>query len=302
MTAADQPMTLRQWGALLFLGAIWSTSFLAIAFAVKEVPPPSLVLVRVGLGGAALWLVMQITGEKLPRDLAIWRQFLVMGLFNNVIPQVLITTAEQSISSGYAAILNATTPMFAVVLAQVLSTGEQLTFGRVFGVIAGIIGVAVLMGPDSLQAPMGEWGAVIASFGACATYAYAGIYGRRLRSHSALTNATCTLLASALFLAPFPLVLDQPWTLSVGLEAWIGLISLALGATALAYIIYFQLLASAGATRLMLVTLISPVGAVILGALVLGEKVGANGLIGFAIIGLGLGLIDGRLKFRLPGR
>ncbi len=299
MSVTDQPMSLRQWGALIFLGAIWSTSFLAIAVAVREVPPPTLVLIRLGLGAGALWLVMLAKGERLPRDASIWVQFFIMGLFNNVIPQVLITMAEQSISSGYAAILNATTPMFAVVLAQVLHTGEALTFGRIFGVIAGILGVAILMGPDAWSAPPDEWLAVIASFGACATYAYAGIFGRRFKGRSAISNATCTLLMGAATLAPFSLIMDQPWQLHIGPAAWVGLLSLALGATALAYIIYFHLLASAGATRLMLVTLISPIGAVILGAIVLGEQVGVYALLGFGTIALGLGLIDGRIKFTL---
>jgi drug/metabolite transporter (DMT)-like permease len=292
----DRPMTPQEWGILVVLATIWGTSFLAIALALPEVPPLTIVLIRAGFGASILLVILVLSGGRLPVNWAIWRQYLYLAIFNNVIPQGLIAWSEQGISSGYAAILNATTPMFAVIFAIIFRTGERLTLGRGLGVLAGIIGVGIMIGPDALISADNALWSQVACIAACASYAYGGIYGRRFGGSSPLVNSTATTLGVALIMLPLSLIFDHPWNLSVGLTAWAGLASLGFGSTGIAYLLYFKLLASAGATRLMLVTLISPIAAVILGAFFLNETIGLNVAIGFLVIALGLGLIDGRLK------
>jgi drug/metabolite transporter (DMT)-like permease len=247
-------------------------------------------------------VILAFSGGRLPVNWAAWRQYLYLAIFNNVIPQALIAWSEEGISSGYAAILNATTPMFAVIFAMVFRTGERLTLGRGLGVIAGIIGVGIMIGPEALISADSALLPQLACIAACASYAYGGIYGRRFGGTSPLINSTATTLGVAFIMLPLSLIFDHPWTLSVGPTAWVGLASLGFGSTGIAYLLYFKLLASAGATRLMLVTLLSPIAAVILGGAILNETIGLNVGIGFLVIALGLGLIDGRLKLAWPAR
>lgn len=295
-------MTTLEWVLLLTLSLVWGGSFFFAAIAVAEVPPMTVVLVRVGGAALLLWLVIFATSGAIPRDGRVWLAFFGMGALNNAIPFSLIFWAQTDIASGLASILNATTPIFTVLVAHGLTPDERLTPNRLAGVVLGFLGVVILLnGP-------GAGGAVLpmlAVLAAALSYAFASIFGKRFRALGVapLTTAAGQVTASALLMAPVVVVFDQPWTLAIpsaaALWSLAGLVTLS---TALAYFLYFRILATAGATNLMLVTLLVPPSAILLGVAILGEALSLPQLAGMVVIGLGLVAIDGRLVRRLRSR
>ena len=297
-------MTLLEWLLLLTLSVLWGGSFFFGKVALAELPPLTLVLGRVALAAVALNLVVVATGHWMPRDLRLWGAFLIMGALNNFIPFSLIFWGQTEITSSLASILNATTPLWTVVLAHVLTGDERLNSNKLTGVFFGLLGVVVMVGPAAL----GGFGlnilAQFAVLGAALSYAFAGIFGRRFRRLGVLPLVTASgqLTGSTLMMLPVALVVDKPWTLpALSVTTWGAVTGLALLCTAVAYIIYFRLLASAGATNLLLVTFLIPVSALMLGTTILGERLEPRQLAGMVMIGLGLAAIDGRLWKRVRG-
>ena len=253
-----------------------------------------MVWARVGIAALALLVVCRAKALALPRDPGLWGAFFVMGLLNNAIPFGLIAWGQTHIDSGLASILNATTPLFTVLLAHVVTQDEKLTANRMAGVLIGLAGVVVLIGPDTLAGLGAEGLGQIAVLGAAVSYACAGLYGRRLRGLPPMTAATGMLCASCLLLLPPALLFEGLPSLPGSSAVWAAVLGLALLSTALAYLLYFRILASAGATNLLLVTFLLPVSALLLGVLVLGEVLPWRALAGMALIFAGLGAIDGR--------
>jgi drug/metabolite transporter (DMT)-like permease len=234
----------------------------------------------------------------MPRASGVWAAFFVMGLLNNVAPFSLVVWGQSHIASGLAAILNATTPLWTVVVAHFLTADEKMTGKRIAGVIFGIAGVAVMIGPTALEGLGANLMAELAVLLAALSYAFAGVYGRRFARMGidpVLTAAGQTT-ASTLILTPIALWVDRPWTLAApGPATWGAVVGIAVLSTAVGYVLYFRLLASAGATNLLLVTFLIPVSAILLGAFVLGERLDPRHYFGMGLIGLGLAAIDGRL-------
>ena len=284
------------WLLLLTLSVLWGGSFFFTKIAVLELPPLTVALGRVAMAAAILIVLARMTGVALPDRMAAWRPYLLMGLLNNAIPFGLIFWGQTHIPSGLAAILNATTPLFTVLVAHVATTDEKLTSARLAGVAAGLAGVVVMIGPDLLRELGANVLAQLACLGAAISYAFAGVYGRRFRHEPALRVAAGQLVASTLILAPVALVIDRPWTLAPpSMTAVAALVALATFSTAIGYLLYFRILARAGATNLLLVTFLIPVSAILLGILVLGEQLEPRHLAGMAAIAVGLAAIDGRL-------
>jgi drug/metabolite transporter (DMT)-like permease len=302
---AARRMGATEWFLLLALSVLWGRAFFFGKVAVGELPPLTVVLGRVSLGAVALIAVVHVLGGRMPRDLGVWRAFLVMGTINNVIPFSLIFWGQTQIASGLASILNATTPLFAVVFAHVLTRDERLTSMRFAGVAIGIGGVAAMIGPQALDGLGTGVLAQAACLAASAVYALAGIYGRRFRAMGVppLATAAGQVTCSTALMLPVVLIVDRPWTLAMpGPAAWGALAGLALVCTALAYVIFFRILATAGATNLTLVTFLIPVSAILLGTLLLGERLEPRHFAGMGLIALGLAAIDGRLPAALRGR
>lgn len=292
-----RPMTGGEWLVLVFLSVLWGGSFFFNAVALAALPPLSVVAARVALAAVILGSVLRLRGVPVPRERRIWGAFLVMGLMNNAVPFTLILWGQTQLASGVAAILNASTPLFAVIFAHFLSADEPLSARRLAGVLLGLGGVAVMVGGAALGATGAMVLAELACLGAAASYALAGIFGRRFRAWGVAPLATAwgQVTGSSLVLLPLALIVDRPWTLRApGVEVWVALVFLAGFATALAYILYFRLLATAGATNLMLVTLLVPVTAILLGVVILGEALLPRHLGGMALIAAGLAAIDGR--------
>jgi len=292
-------MNTRQWLLLIVLSLLWGGAFIFIEIGVEALPPFTLVFGRVGFGALGLYLLLRWRGLILPTDWPTWRDYLILGALNNALPFALIAWGQTVINAGLASILNATTPLFTVLLAHLLTHDERLNGGKVLGVLLGLAGVAVLVGGGALTGLGSEVLAQLAVLGAAASYAFAGIFGRRFRAQPPLVTATGMVIASTLLLLPIVLVVDRPWQLAnPGAAAWGAVLGLALLCTVLAYLIYFRLLAVAGATNVLLVTFLIPVSAVLLGALLLDERLTGSQFGGMALIGLGLAAVDGRLLRR----
>ena len=298
-------MNATEWTLLLVLALLWGGSFFFGKVALAVVPPLTLVVLRTGVAALALLGFLAVTGGALPAP-AQWRRFLVMGLLNNALPFALINWGQTQVDSGLAAILNATTPLFTVLIAHLVTVDEKLTGNRIAGVLVGFAGVVVMIGPSALGglglAGLGK----LAIVGAAASYACAGLYGRRLTGLSPVAAACGMLIASTLVMLPVTFAVDSHRVLAGGLRAsaaiWAAIGALALFSTALAYIVYFRILATAGATNLLLVTFLIPVSALLLGGIVLGERLDATAFAGMALIFLGLVAVDGRLLARRPAR
>lgn len=297
-TAIKTSMGPGEWAMLLTLSVLWGASFFFVGVAVSELPTLSIVVLRVGLAALTLWAVVLVTGRPLPRSGAVWVAFLVMGLLNNVIPFGLIVWGQQTIASGLASILNATTPLFTVIVAGLLLRDEGVTTLKLVGVVVGFIGVVVMIGTDALSGlSTGVW-AQLAILGAALSYAFAGVYGRRFKRLGVdpIVTAAGQVTASTALIAPVALVVDRPWQLALpSTTTWAAIVGLAVLSTALAYILYFQILRRAGATNLLLVTFLIPISAILLGVLVLGERLGWAHISGMTLIALGLAAIDGRI-------
>jgi len=298
-------MSLLDWSLLLALSILWGGSFFFVGVAVKALPPFTIVLLRVAIAAVALHVVLRLGRTAMPWNGKTWLAFFGMGLLNNAIPFSLIVWGQTHIASGLASILNATTPLFTVLIAHVLTGDERLTKGRIAGVLIGLTGVIVLIGPQALAGLGQDVMAQLAILGAAISYGFATIFGRRFRRVGVppLATAAGQVTASSLLLLPLALAVDRPWTLAwPDLPVWGAVAGLALLSTALAYVMYFRVLASAGAVNLSLVTFLIPPSAILLGVVFLGERLVATDFLGLALIGLGLAAIDGRPAARLALR
>jgi drug/metabolite transporter (DMT)-like permease len=295
--AVNRTMTPSEWALLLALSVLWGGSFFFIAVAVAELPPFTVVVLRVGLAALILNIAISAVGLRMPRDRQTWRAFFGMGILNNVMPFCLIVWGQTHIASGLAAILNATTPLWTVIVAHLLTSDERMTGNRLAGVIVGFLGVVVMIGPDALAGLGANVAAQLAVLAAGMSYAFAGVYGRRFRQMrtAPMLTAMGQVSASTIMLLPVALIVDHPWTLPMpSPSAWGAVLGIASLSTALAYVLYFRILATAGATNLLLVTFLIPVSAILLGSL-LGERLGPSHFLGMAFVGAGLAAIDGRL-------
>ncbi|MEH3117323.1 MAG: DMT family transporter [Methylorubrum populi] len=298
-------MSASEWAMLLGLSVLWGGSFFFTGVALSALPPLTLVVLRVGIAALILNLALPLAGMPRPRGRKVWIAFLGMGLLNNVVPFCLIVWGQTQIASGLAAILNATTPLFTVVVAHLLTADERMTGNRLAGALIGFAGVAVMIGTSAFAGSESPLLAQVAVLGAALSYAFAGVFGRRFGRLGVppLASAAGQVTASTLLLLPVALVVDRPWTLAVpGAPVWGAVLGIAILSTALAYLLYFHLLATAGATNLLLVTFLIPVSAILLGALVLGERLDLRNYVGMALIGGGLAAIDGRVPRRITVR
>ena len=302
-TITNHVMGREDWLLLVFLSVLWGGSFFFAKVALRDVPPLTFVLGRVALAALALNVVVRLSGAGLPSGGVAWRDFFTMGALNNVLPFALLSWALTEIPSGLGAILNAATPLFTVLVAHWLTADERVTPARLAGILVGLAGVAVLVGLDAASGLGRHILADLAAIGATILYAFAGIFGRRFRGRPPLVTAAGQLTASTIMALPVVLLIDRPWALPLpGIATWSAMVGAALLSTALGYVIYFRVLATAGATNLLLVTFLMPVSALLLGMLFLGEHLALSHFLGMVLIGLGLAAIDGRplAYLRLP--
>ncbi len=295
----NRSMDLATWGLLLLLGLIWGGSFFFGRIAVQHVPPMTLVLCRVSLAAIALHLAFARMPGFYQTLVSHWRALLTMGLINNAIPFTLIFAGQTEIGSGLASILNATTPLWAVLVAQVFTTDEKITAAKLIGCALGFAGMVMLMGPAALGIADSPLWAKLAVVGAAISYGFAASFGKRFKGLSPRVTATGQLTASTLIMLPLALIVDQPWALPVPpLDVIAAILALALVSTAFAYVVFFRILSVAGATSASLVTLLVPPAAILLGILFLGETLSLTEALGLGLIALGLLSLDNRLAIK----
>lgn len=294
MSPNDNRIDGRDWSLLAVLSVLWGGSFFFNGAALRELPPLTLVFLRVALGAVILLPLLRVQGISFPKGIAGWRAFVVIGLLNNVIPFSLIVIGQTFIPSGLASILNATTPLFAVLVMAAVGE-EALQARRVAGVALGLAGVIILRG-WGIETRTGQGLGILLCLGGALSYGFAALAARRLLKDSPpLGTATFQLMASTVMMAIVAAAMEQPWRLPVpGLATWLAVLGLATLSTALAYIVFFQIIRRSGATNVMLVTLLIPVTAILLGWLVLDEPISAREIAGAIVIGSALIVIDGR--------
>lgn len=292
------------WLMLIALSTVWGGSFFFAEVALRSLGPLTIVAIRIMIGAAGLLVLARLLGYGLPRAAGAWRDLLVMGALNNVLPFSLIVWGQIYIDSGTASILNATTPFFTIFLAHSLIAGEGMTIARMLGICLGTIGVVLLAGPAAVEGLTDAFHGQVAVLCAALSYAFAGVWGkRRLSGLAPVSAAAGMLLASSVIMALLALLWEGVPDIPARIDIWGALVGIGLLSTSIAYLLYFKILAVAGASNLLLVTMLIPVSAMLLGVLVLGEPVQVGALLGLAMIGIGLVVIDGRLyrAFRRSG-
>jgi drug/metabolite transporter (DMT)-like permease len=280
---------------LTLLALIWGGSFFLAAVVLKELPPITVALFRVVGALPALALFVWFKGVSLPRNLKIWSAYLVMGALNNAIPFSLIFWSQTQITSGLTSILNGATGVTGVIVAGLLLHDERLTAHKLIGVVIGFFGVALTIGLDAMRSFDIQSLAPLAVLLAGLSYSLAGVWAKlRLSGQAPEMNALGMIMGSSLLLIPTALWLDGPPSLELMASTWTALLVLAVLCTSVPYLLYFNILKRAGSGNLMLVTLLIPPIAIGLGVIFLKESLQGTALMGFALIALGLTIIDGR--------
>ncbi len=284
-----------EWAMLLLLSIFWGGSFFFVKVALHELSPFTIVWLRVSLGALILIAVARLRGLRLPSSVSVWRRYALLAVLNTALPFSLIVWGQKHVESGVASILNATTPIFTVLLAHVLTADERLKPAKAVGVLAGFAGVACMIAPELKEGF--DWRGLgqMAVLGAAVCYGFAGIYGKRFKATSPIVNAAAMLGCAGLLMTPLALAVDAPWRLRPSAESIGAVLGIATVSTAAAYLLYFRILAAAGATNVMLVTLLIPVSALLLGVGILDETIQLGDYLGMGLIFVGLLVIDGRV-------
>lgn len=285
------------WAILLILSFLWGGSFFLGKIALQAISPWAIVFARLFLAAMTLNVIAFLLRKFPPLNARLWGQLFILGLINNAIPFSLIFWGQQYIASGLASIINATTPLFSTLFVHYFKAGEPLNLRRFIGVLVGFGGVSLLIGPSAFEGIGGHFAGEIAIIGAAISYALAAIYARRFRHLPSIMPAIGQINSATLIILPIWLFIEMPLTHPALPDTTILISLLVLGVfcTAFAYMLYFRLIANAGATNATLVTFLVPVSALLLGHFFLGEQLTANQYAGMALIFLGLALIDGRL-------
>lgn len=289
------------WLLIGILSILWGGAFFLIEVGLRSYPPITLVFMRLALAVPPMWIAMRLMGERWPTEPRIWGLLGIVGALNCALPFILFFWGQQYLDSGYASILNATTPIWGVVVAHFMTHDEKATPARIVGVLVGMAGIIVMVGPDAMKGLSNNLLAQIACIISTLFYSFAAIYGRRL-SQTQMTPmvvATGQTAMAALFMLPVVLLFDQPWAMAMPrLDSTLAGVTLALLSTALAYILYFRLIDRAGASNAQLVAFLMPILAVILGIAFLGESLSSGQIAGAGLIAVGLAILDGRLVAR----
>ncbi|MGC1467856.1 MAG: EamA family transporter [Sphingorhabdus sp.] len=289
------------WLLIAILSILWGGAFFLIEVGLRSYPPITLVFMRLVLAVPPMWIAMRLMGERLPTEPRIWGLLAIVGALNCALPFILFFWGQQYLDSGYASILNATTPLWGVITAHFLTSDEKATPARIIGVLVGMAGIVVMVGPEAMKGLSNNLLAQLACIVSTIFYSFAAIYGRRL-SQTELTPmavATGQTMMAALMMVPIVAVMDQPWTMAMpGLDSTLAGVTLAIFSTALAYTLYFRLIDRSGASNAQLVAFLMPILAVILGIAFLGESLSGGQIAGAGLIAVGLAILDGRLVAR----
>ena len=302
MTSKPLTMDGRDIALLVILSLLWGSGYIMAGIALKDLSPLTIVFFRVLIGALTLVPVLWLYKDRLPRGFKGWWPFFLMGMLNNVIPFALLILGQSHTTAALTAIVNSTTPLFTVVVTSAFGE-ERLSLSRVVGVLLGIAGVIILRGQGADISSTQTLGIVLC-LGAALSFAFSGLWARRrLQGVPPHISSFCQLSCSSIVLMLLAAAFEQPWTNDLpGAQVWLALFALGAFSTALAYLLFFRVLARAGATNAMLVTLLMPITTVVLGHFVLGEALHLREAIGALVIASALVVIDGRLIRRFSAR
>lgn len=294
-------MTPHTWLLMLTLGLIWGGTFFLSEILLLELSPFQIVFHRVSIAALIMVLYLKIKGIALPKDGRTWAALAVMGLLNNAIPFSAIVFGQQYITGGMASILNSTTAFFGVMLSGLILKEEAITAPKFIGVIMGILGVAMIMGFDTLSSlsltNIGQILIIVSSI----SYAFAGIWGKfQVKNLGVEVTATGMLITSSVWMFILSTTVEGLPFEALSMRSALSILTFAILCTAVAYLLYFAILKQAGAANLTLVTIIIPPFALILDAVALGEMVSLQEILGFLVISMGLLVISGKLRFKYP--
>ena len=281
------------WLRLVFLSLLWGGSYIWIELALVSTSPVSIVFIRISVAAICLIIFCVITKIKLNLNKDLIIIFFIMGLLNNVIPFNLIAWGQTQTTASVSSILNATTPLFTVIVANYWPNGEKATIARISGVLLGIIGVTVLIGfnmSDMSNSVLGQSAILVAAI----SYAFSALVGKKLRSINPILAAAGMLTASSIFFLPIVLMIENPFLIEINQQTIISLLGLSILSTAIAYIIFYKLIASIG-SNVMLVTLLMPISAILMAIIFLNEELQYQHILGLILVLIGLLLVDGRI-------
>jgi drug/metabolite transporter (DMT)-like permease len=286
----------KDWLLIALLAFIWGGSFLFGRILMIEWPPFTVVFLRVFIAALTLWVFVLMTARKFPMERSILSAILIMGILNNVIPFSLILIGQQEIGSGLAAVVNAMTPIWTLIIANQFTSDEKFSTNKILGICFGFMGVATLIGADFMQGLTASAWAQGAVLGATISYGFAGVWGKRFKGQDPIIISTGQLTASSLVMLPLIFLIEDPFSIPApDLEMIVALLGLAIVCTAFAYVLFFKILSNVGATNVSLVTFLVPVSAILLGIFWLGETLTLSNIIGMILIITGLSLVDGRI-------
>ena len=291
-----------EWGMLCLCAMLWGSAYVFNKIAIRELPHLTITLARLVIAAGFMQIVLRWAGLNLSRDRKVWGAFFVMTLLSNIGPYLLVLKGQMGTTSGLAAVLTATTPLFTILLAHWFTRDERLTANKFVGVLVGIAGVAIVVGSEAWTGLTGSALAKLTLVAASLMYAVGSIYAKRFSDMPPLVIAASVMLSGAIVALPLALVVDRPWTLPMpSLDVIVAVLLTGVFGSALAAITYFRVFTVSGATNAMLVTLLLPVTPVIGGALYLGERLELREIVGAVVIMLALAIIDGRILRRMFG-
>ncbi|MBN9309785.1 DMT family transporter [Devosia sp.] len=291
-------MPLRYWLLIILLGAVWGCSFLFNAVLIREISPLWVAAGRVTIGAAICWAVFFATRKKLPTDLRLYPQFLVLGILNYAVPFALFPYAEQTVASSIVGVINGMTPMTTVIVSQMWPGGEKATWNKVAGVLVGFAGAIILALPSFGDGAAAQVVGLLAALAATCCYALTLNYARRFAKVEPYAVASSSLTGAALVSIPIAFVFSGVPVITLP-ETWAALFGISVFSTSFSFLLVYWLLPRVGATNLSLNTFITPISAILLGVLVLHERFELVHVLGIAVVFLGLVFIDGRLVRRL---
>ncbi|MEM6986985.1 MAG: EamA family transporter [Pseudomonadota bacterium] len=283
------------------LAILWGSSYLFIKVAVAEIPPVTLIALRV-LGAAAfLMVVMRIRSERLPTDMKTWRMLFVQALFNSIGAWTVLAWGQQFVDSGLASVLNSTAPLFVILITATVTRHEATGGLKLLGALTGLVGVILIVGPEVLNGLGAQVAGQLACLLGALLYAGAAIYGKRLAHVGALATATGTMIWASAVLVPLAVLLDRPWALlpTLSTQALAATATLSILCTGVALLIYFRLLNTIGSLGVASQAYLRAGVGVVLGLVVLGETISVTAAIGLAAVMAGVILINLRNKNRM---
>lgn len=300
MTASPTPTPAlaKEVALLAVLATLWGASYTFIRIGVETIPPITFIAARTLIAGVLLLALIKIRGLSLPMDAAIWKRFFIQACINSVVPFTLIAWAEQTVNAGLATILNSTTPIFAFLLTVLITRHEAVTTRKLFGTIAGVIGISLIIGMEAFQGIGKELVAQLAIVAATISYAAAAIFGRGFKGLDPMMPAAGSMICGAVILIPISLIVDQPWTIAPSADSLMALLGLSVFSTALAFVIYFRLIHTLGSVSTTSQAYLRvPIG-VGIGVIFLDETLASTAWLGlvFVVIGVAAMTLPSRKK------